>query len=90
MKRPNRVGDILFVLLVAGLVLLLARTSLVFARSPQQSPTSQDLVTGAQLYDNWFATLGVDPPPGNMLLWSRQSTDTRSGGDTWRCSECHG
>jgi thiosulfate dehydrogenase len=25
-----------------------------------------------------------------MPIWSRQSTDTRSGADTWRCSECHG
>jgi thiosulfate dehydrogenase len=25
-----------------------------------------------------------------MPIWSRQSTNTRSGADTWRCSECHG
>jgi mono/diheme cytochrome c family protein len=90
MKRLNQVDIALLVLLVAGLVLLLAGTGFVFTRGQQQTPASQDLVAGAQLYDSWFAALGVDPPPGNMPLWSRQSTNTRSGADTWRCSECHG
>jgi thiosulfate dehydrogenase len=34
--------------------------------------------------------MGVDPPAGNMPIWDRQTTNTRSGADTWRCSECHG
>jgi thiosulfate dehydrogenase len=25
-----------------------------------------------------------------MPIWSRQSTNTRSGAETWRCAECHG
>jgi thiosulfate dehydrogenase len=25
-----------------------------------------------------------------MLLWSQQTTNSRSGADTWRCVECHG
>ena len=53
-------------------------------------PPEQDIVRGAQLYDNWFAVLGKDPPHGNMPIWNRQSSNTRSGQDTWRCSECHG
>lgn len=49
-----------------------------------------DLVEGAQLYDKWYAALGVDAPQGDMPLWSRQSNNTRSGAETWRCAECHG
>lgn len=45
---------------------------------------------GAALYDKWYAVLGVEPPPGNMPLWSRQQTNTSSGADTWRCITCHG
>lgn len=51
---------------------------------------TDDITTGAQLYDRWYAVLGVDAPAGNMPIWERQTTNTRSGPDTWRCSECHG
>jgi thiosulfate dehydrogenase len=63
-------------------------TSIAFANGIQE-PTS-DLVVGAQLYDRWYAALGIPVPQGDMPIWSRQSTNTRSGADTWRCSECHG
>ena len=49
-----------------------------------------DLVRGGQLYDKWWEVLKVDVPEGDHPLWSTQSTNTRSGGDTWRCKECHG
>jgi thiosulfate dehydrogenase len=42
------------------------------------------------LYDKWFGVLGVEPPSGDMPIWGRQTTNTRSGPDTWRCVECHG
>lgn len=71
-----------YALLVGGFALLL-----MAAKGAQQN---NDLVIGAQLYDKWYAVLGVEPPPGNMPIWSRQSTNTRSGADTWRCVECHG
>jgi mono/diheme cytochrome c family protein/ribosomal protein L37AE/L43A len=29
-------------------------------------------------------------PEGDHPLWATQSTNTRSGDDTWRCKECHG
>ena len=51
---------------------------------------TDDITVGAQLYDRWYAVLGVSAPMGNMPIWERQSTNTRSGPDTWRCSECHG
>jgi mono/diheme cytochrome c family protein len=53
------------------------------------APTD-DITIGAQLYDRWYAVLGKSAPEGNMPIWERQTTNTRSGPDTWRCSECHG
>ncbi len=49
-----------------------------------------DFVNGGLLYDKWWAAAGVDEPTGDSPLWATQSTNTRSGGDTWRCKECHG
>jgi mono/diheme cytochrome c family protein len=77
---------ILFFILMGGLVLLITSGAL----AQVEKPPEQDIIRGAQLYDKWFAVLGVDPPAGNMPIWDRQSTNTRSGADTWRCSECHG
>ena len=51
---------------------------------------SDDITIGAQLYDKWYALLKTTPPAGNMPIWERQTTNTRSGPETWRCSECHG
>ncbi len=73
---------LILLLIVGGATLLLLSTV-----SAQQN---NDLVIGAQLYDKWYAVLGVEPPAGNMPIWSRQSTNTRSGAETWRCVECHG
>lgn len=72
--------------IIGALALLFASASLAADSTPPQS----DIIRGAQLYDKWYAVLGVDPPPGNMPIWNRQTTNTRSGADTWRCSECHG
>ena len=58
------------------------------AKNYQQS--TNDITLGAQLYDRWYAALGVQAPSGNMPIWERQNNNTRSGPDTWRCSECHG
>lgn len=60
------------------------------AVAAELTPSQDDIIQGAQLYDKWYAALGVDPPTGDMPIWNRQSTNTRSGADTWRCSECHG
>jgi thiosulfate dehydrogenase len=45
---------------------------------------------GGQLYDKWWAVLGLDAPEEDQPLWSTQTTNERSGADTWRCKECHG
>jgi thiosulfate dehydrogenase len=45
---------------------------------------------GGRLYDKWWKEAGVDEPSSDQPLWATQSTNTRSGADTWRCKECHG
>jgi Cytochrome C oxidase, cbb3-type, subunit III len=75
------------------LIILISAFALIFtaeASSQGETPQAQAIVRGAQLYDKWYVVLGVDAPAGNMPIWSRQTTNTRSGPDTWRCSECHG
>lgn len=56
----------------------------------QRFPAEPVLSDGGQLYDKWWEVLGMDAPEGDNPLWVTQSTNTRSGEDTWRCKECHG
>ena len=84
MKVQQKSG-LAIVLIVVGLAL-----AVVTKTGAQGTSQQEDIIRGAILYDNWFAALGVDAPPGDMPIWSRQSTNTRSGPDTWRCVECHG
>jgi len=86
MKRLIALWGFLFITLSATLAL--GQVAPAAASSPGEEPP--DLPRGAALYDKWYAVLGVDPPPGNMPLWSRQTSNTRSGPDTWRCVSCHG
>jgi thiosulfate dehydrogenase len=69
------------------LALLLLNSSSVVS---SQTSTSPDIPHGGALYDNWIAATGQTAPSGNDPLWSRQTTDTLSGPDTWRCITCHG
>jgi thiosulfate dehydrogenase len=71
---------------ICAFALLLTATTF----AAESLPNQDDVIQGAQLYDKWYAVLGVNPPAENMPIWSRQSTNTRSGSDTWRCNECHG
>lgn len=76
--------------LVLGAMMLFAGgagQSVHAAQAPQDDTPG---VRGAMLYDNWFAALNVAVPAGNMPLWDTQTTNTRSGADTWRCVTCHG
>jgi mono/diheme cytochrome c family protein len=82
-------------LIAAGLSLLLTAVVLLSGatRPAQASQLTQDqpnVTRGAMLYDKWYAVLGEDAPAGNMVIWGRQSTNTLSGPDTWRCVTCHG
>jgi cytochrome c553 len=78
----------LYPFMLSLLVLMGFGTGIAFARE-QREPAS-DTVVGARLYDKWYAALGQPDPEGDMPIWKRQSTNTRSGAETWRCVECHG
>ncbi|MDP3878966.1 MAG: c-type cytochrome [Dehalococcoidales bacterium] len=54
------------------------------------APSPATLALGGKLYDNWIKTAQVETPEGNSPLWASQTTNTRTGRDTWRCKECHG
>ena len=56
----------------------------------QSLPTSSPVAEGGRLYDEWWVALGADAPTGDQPLWQTQTTNTRTGPDTWRCKECHG
>lgn len=63
--------------------------STVSARNYPQD--NESIARGAQLYDDWSKILpNVVVPSGNHLLWSRQTNNTRTGEDTWKCVTCHG
>jgi len=56
----------------------------------QTLPQDAALDQGGKLYDAWWEVLDLEPPEGDQPLWASQTTNTRSGVDTWRCKECHG
>lgn len=56
----------------------------------QTFTTEAALSGGGLLYDKWWDVLGLDAPTDDQPLWATQSTNTRTGADTWRCKECHG
>jgi len=52
---------------------------------------SADIVKGGKLYDKWWKVNGgTEPTTDFNPVWASQTTNTRSGADTWRCKECHG
>jgi len=73
--------------------------------APEASELEGDPVRGGQLYDTWWAVVAeaeedehshdehedaAGAPEGDHPLWATQTTNERSGPDTWRCKECHG
>jgi mono/diheme cytochrome c family protein len=87
MKRYGLLGTI-FITIFLGLLFLADRSQTAMAFNPFQADTN--IPRGGALYDNWFQELGNPAPPGDMPVWSRQTTNTQSGPDTWRCVTCHG
>ncbi|MHB8775026.1 MAG: c-type cytochrome, partial [Bellilinea sp.] len=55
-----------------------------------EAAPSNSASRGGRLYDNWMKETGVAVPGSDQPLWASQTTNTRSGVDTWRCKECHG
>ncbi len=73
-------------LLIAAGVFLLTLGLFVGVVSAQ----NEAIIQGGLLYDKWWTVTGADEPTTDHPLWATQSTNTRSGADTWRCKECHG
>ncbi|HDL02132.1 MAG TPA: hypothetical protein ENH23_07865, partial [candidate division Zixibacteria bacterium] len=49
-----------------------------------------DIIDGGLAYDKWWVANRGTEPTADHLLWSTQTTNTRTGSVTWRCKECHG
>jgi thiosulfate dehydrogenase len=86
----NKLKRFLSFLMILFLIVVVSITFIsVSAKENRQelSPVSR----GAQIYDDWTKVIPDAPVPvGNNPVWSRQTNNTRSGLDTWRCVECHG
>lgn len=75
------------------LMVFLFMTLILGVSAALAAPTAQDepnVPAGAQIYDNWMTATGQNAPAGNHPIWSRQTNNTTSGPDTWRCVTCHG
>lgn len=73
---------------VVAMVALLALAGYSLAQA-QASPAS--IAKGGKLYDKWWKVVpNAVEPKGDHPLWASQTTNTRTGPDTWRCKECHG
>jgi thiosulfate dehydrogenase len=78
------IASVVLVMIVGALFLGACQTE-----APKASPAS--IAKGGLIYDNWSSAVqGAIAPKDNQPLWSTQTTNTRTGNDTWRCKECHG
>src|SRR3989304_6104209 len=79
---------------VFSILLILAGLALiglgVLAHPHSVMAQEGDPIRGGLLYDQWWDVLEVDAPAEDQPLWGTQTTNTRSGADSWRCKECHG
>ncbi|MGD2057351.1 MAG: c-type cytochrome [Anaerolineales bacterium] len=58
--------------------------------APTEAALPGSPLVGGRLYDNWWIEAGLEAPQTDHPLWAQQTTNQRSGEDTWRCKECHG
>ena len=87
MKMKNFSIGLVATLIVAVVILSACAQTAAPTSSP---PDPNTLAHAGRLYDKWWTEVGQDVPSGDNPVWSRQTTNTRSGADTWRCKECHG
>jgi mono/diheme cytochrome c family protein len=57
--------------------------------APADPSQSWVMTRGGRLYDNWYATQGLDAPEDTHAAWPASNTK-HSGSTTWRCKSCHG
>lgn len=89
MRNSIRFFFVLIALVLWGISFALWGQHAASARG-MTATTADEITSGALLYDKWYAALGQPAPAGDMPLWKAQTTNSRSGADTWRCVECHG
>ena len=87
-------------LVLVALLVACAKSEPATTTAPTKAPTPQPttqpppapatVALGGKLYDNWMKTAQITTPKENSPLWATQTTNTRTGADTWRCKECHG
>lgn len=88
MKKLNPIFSFIIIL-----ILFVIFASFNFANvSARDNSQEVDPVTrGAQIYDDWTVVIdNIAVPVGNQAIWSRQTNNSISGIDTWRCVTCHG
>ena len=56
--------------------------------APENPSEAWILSRGGRLYDNWYATQGMDAPENTHVSWP--ASNTRTGATTTRCKSCHG
>lgn len=88
MNKLKPIFSFIMILVLLVIVVSLDSISVSARDNPQDiSPVS----LGAQIYDDWTSIIPDAPVPvGNNPVWSRQTNNTISGIDTWRCVHCHG
>lgn len=64
--------------------------SAVTAALAGKPPSGETLAHAGRLYDNWISEIKAAIPAADQALWALQTTNKRTGNDTWRCKECHG
>ena len=57
--------------------------------APAEPTEAWVLTRGGRLYDNWYATQGLDGPEDTHSAWPASNTK-KSGAVTTRCKSCHG
>jgi mono/diheme cytochrome c family protein len=75
---------------VAGLAIFAACTTKDVTPPATDYDPQGSISEGGRLYDKWWSESGMDAPSGDQPMWASQTTNTRSGADSWRCKECHG
>lgn len=56
--------------------------------APLEPSEAWAMSRGGRLYDNWYATQGLDGPEDTHPLWP--SSNSKTGAVTTRCKSCHG
>lgn len=88
MNKLKPICSLIMILIL--LVIGFAFTQVSVSASTYQQE-SDPVSLGAQIYDDWTSVLADAPlPVGDHPIWSRQTNNTISGIDTWRCVNCHG